>query len=450
MQFFSLTKPDVVGALTIYPPAADNYGLDSCSIMCLQTTPPVVVIATATGKLYHALLMREPEREADEGKSWSQYGSTYSLHTPDDALFVFEEVEMELGLLFTDTDKKFRCPINLHRDKGSRLRYFCSHNAGIHMVTLPMITQLNDYVNANEENADLNLPSSLLPSSIQYLLCTRTKYSHNEEATPVLGFGLLHQPCSVLISLLYSGVVVDLSVVDLDYIPKIDSLEPSVSSSNKIAREPFDTYIRNLLKHDSASQPITKLGTVTKPSGKEYLELLYRAIHVFRTNHFVKHDKVHAEITRKVRTLNDLKNHQLNELDNLMKIRKDLQSKAEQLAERYEDIKDKQEELAKRAEELLRLVNHKELSSAERADATELKDLNQKVSKELAFRLEQLKKKVEQQKMHMEACKKEEKKNSYVLSARQEEAIKSNIAQMGKSIAHMIAQVKALEDELDI
>ncbi|XP_015114382.1 nuclear pore complex protein Nup88 isoform X2 [Diachasma alloeum] len=446
----SLTKPDVLGALTMYPPVADNYGLDSCSIMCIPTTPPVVVIATTTGKLYHALLMREPEGEADDEKSWSQYGSTYSLHTPDDALFVFEEVEMELGLLFTATDKKYRCPINLHRDKGNKLRYFCSHNAGIHMVTLPMITQLEEYVNASEENADLSLPSSLLPSSTQYLLCTRTKYSGQEEATPVLGFGLLQQPCSLLIALLYSGVIVDLSVVDRDCFPKVDHLEPAVSSSKKMTREPFDMYIRNLLKHDSASQPITKLGTTTKLSGKEYLELLYRATHVFRSNYFVKHDKVRAEIAKKVRGLKDLKNHQLKELDHLMETRKDLQGKAEQLAERYEDIKDKQEELAKRAEEVLRLVNYKELSSAERADATELKDLNQKVSKELAFRLEQLKKKVEQQRMHMEAFKKDEKKNSYILSAKQEEAIKSNIGQMGKSIANMIAQVKALEDELDI
>ncbi|XP_063975939.1 nuclear pore complex protein Nup88 [Diachasmimorpha longicaudata] len=445
----SLTKPDVLGALSMYPPAADNYGLDSCSIMCIPTTPPVVVIATTTGKLYHALLMREPERDGDDEKTWSQYGSTYSLHTPDDALFVFEEVEMELGLLFTATDKKYRCPINLHRDKGNKLRYFCSHNAGIHMVTVTMITQLEEYLNANEENADLSLPSSLLPSSIQYLLCTRTKYSGNKEATPVLGFGLLQQPCSLLIALLHSGIIVDLSVVDRDYLPNVDCREPAVSSSKKVTREPFDIYIANLLKHDSASQPITKLGT-TKLSGKEYLELLYRATHLFRTNHFIKHDKVRAEIAKKVRVLKDLKNHQLTELDNLTETRKHLHGKAEQLAERYEDIKDKQEDLAKRAEEVLRLVNYKELSTAERADATQLKDLNQKVSKELAFRLDKLKKKVEQQRMHMEAFKREEKKNSYVLSAKQEEAIKSNIGQMGKSIANMIAQVKAFEDELDI
>ena len=43
----------------MYPPADDNYGIDSCSIMCLQTTPPIVVIAMCTGKIYHAILLKE-------------------------------------------------------------------------------------------------------------------------------------------------------------------------------------------------------------------------------------------------------------------------------------------------------------------------------------------------------------------------------------------------------
>lgn len=43
----------------MYPPADDNYGMDSCSIMCLQTTPPIVIIAMCTGKIYHAILLKE-------------------------------------------------------------------------------------------------------------------------------------------------------------------------------------------------------------------------------------------------------------------------------------------------------------------------------------------------------------------------------------------------------
>lgn len=50
----------------MYPPADDNYGIDSCSIMCLQTTPPIVVIAMCTGKIYHAIMLKEETINDDD------------------------------------------------------------------------------------------------------------------------------------------------------------------------------------------------------------------------------------------------------------------------------------------------------------------------------------------------------------------------------------------------
>lgn len=50
----------------MYPPADDNYGIDSCSIMCLQTTPPIVIIAMCTGKIYHAILLKEETVNDDD------------------------------------------------------------------------------------------------------------------------------------------------------------------------------------------------------------------------------------------------------------------------------------------------------------------------------------------------------------------------------------------------
>lgn len=50
----------------MYPPAADNYSADSCSIMCLQTVPPIVVIATCSGKIYHSVLLKEDFDDDDK------------------------------------------------------------------------------------------------------------------------------------------------------------------------------------------------------------------------------------------------------------------------------------------------------------------------------------------------------------------------------------------------
>ena len=41
----------------MHPPAEDNYGNDACAILCLPTMPPVVVISTCDGRLYHCVLL---------------------------------------------------------------------------------------------------------------------------------------------------------------------------------------------------------------------------------------------------------------------------------------------------------------------------------------------------------------------------------------------------------
>ncbi|XP_018300154.1 nuclear pore complex protein Nup88 isoform X1 [Mycetomoellerius zeteki] len=419
-------NPVVLGSLSMYPSTDDNYGIDSCSIMCLQTTPPIVVVAMCTGKIYHAILLREIlDDDDDDRKTWSQYGSNYSLHTPDDALYVYECVELELGLLFTDDDKKYNCPIHLHCDKGNKSRYFCSHNAGIHMVSLPMVSQLEELIHDNSGNY---LPSLLNQSILQYLFSTRTKHTNINEATPILGFGLLQEPC-VLIALLHTGVVIDLSVIDLYYLPRIEQLEPVMNTAKKVNKEPFDVYIKKLLRRD-VSQPITKIGSRSM-SLSESLELLYHATNIFRTQHFVRHDKVREEISKKVRALKALKSHLLKELDTLMETKKELRQTAERLAERYEDINDKQKELARRAEEVLRLVNYKEplMTSIERAEAEELKKMDMKIH-DMQIRLEQLKKKSAQQTVHINGTEVNENRKEIVFTHNQEEAAKENLSHM--------------------
>ncbi|XP_017890617.1 nuclear pore complex protein Nup88-like, partial [Ceratina calcarata] len=132
----------------MYPPAADNYGTDFCSIMCLQTTPPIVVIAMCTGKIYHAILLKELEENGNDETTTTQYNYTSNCQTSEkDALYVYEYAEIELGLSFGDNDEKYNCPIHLRSDKGNKSRYFCSHNAGIHMINLPMVSQLEEYIN---------------------------------------------------------------------------------------------------------------------------------------------------------------------------------------------------------------------------------------------------------------------------------------------------------------
>lgn len=56
MCFYRPAKFPIQGPLLMYPPAEDNYGNDACAILCIQTTPSVVVIATCDGRLHHCVL----------------------------------------------------------------------------------------------------------------------------------------------------------------------------------------------------------------------------------------------------------------------------------------------------------------------------------------------------------------------------------------------------------
>ncbi|XP_026668157.1 nuclear pore complex protein Nup88-like [Ceratina calcarata] len=441
-------SPIVSKPLSMYPPAADNYGTDFCSIMCLQTTPPIVVIAMCTGKIYHAILLKELEENGNDETTTTQYNYTSNCQTSEkDALYVYEYAEIELGLSFGDNDEKYNCPIHLRSDKGNKSRYFCSHNAGIHMINLPMVSQLEEYIN-EADGDDVPLPSISNQSSSQYLICTRTEHTGMNDATPILGFGLLQEPC-VLIALLHNGDIIARSVIDFYYFPKIEPPEPVIHNKNKIHKEEFDVYIKKLLKRET-SQPLIKMSTKSM-SPRECLQLLYHATDIFRKEHFVKYDIVREEISKKMRALEVMKTQLLKELNNLMETKEELRQTAERLAEQYEDIKDVQEKLAKRAKEVLRLVNYKEpsMTPLERAEAEELRKMEEKV-KEMDVKLSELKKKTDQQSGQIETNESIEKKKEIVLNKDQEKIIKNSLGQMSKDIKELIAEVKKFEEEVSI
>ena len=55
----------MVGPLRMYPAAEDNYGMEACSILCLDTRPQILVVATCEGKLHHCLVLSQPPDTED-------------------------------------------------------------------------------------------------------------------------------------------------------------------------------------------------------------------------------------------------------------------------------------------------------------------------------------------------------------------------------------------------
>jgi nuclear pore complex protein Nup88 len=432
-------KPVVHGPLSMYPPADDNYGVDACSILCLQSVPPVVVIATCSATLYHCVLLTCTEDEdeddsLDKRSSWSHCGSTYSLHTPDMALYVFESVELELGLALDDDDDDddtYTCPIYLHHDGWTVSRYFCTHDTGVHMMSLPFILHLEEFSRARDDSSLLELLDQ--SSSAEYLICTRT--SSSSPLSPILGLAITSLP-SALIILLASGEVVSLNLLSTP-LPLPHSApeetgrkEERHSPLKVLLKEPFDVHIKRILKHN-VSQPILKLGPNANPSAQECMELVSRTTQLFREEYFQRHDRVREEIERRVRTLQTLKQHQLQELEHMEQEKLKLKQTAEQLAEKYEDTKDKQEEITKRAEHILRLVNQQQpvLSSAEKKLMQNMNEFKDKL-KQYQKDLEQVKAKQNYHKVQTEQWVSDQKKKELYLGQNHMKTIKVSIAQI--------------------
>merc|ERR1719225_253454 len=58
------SKPRIMGPLPMLPESDDNYGSDACAILCLHpviSSPPILVIATTSGTLYHCIVLPKSE-----------------------------------------------------------------------------------------------------------------------------------------------------------------------------------------------------------------------------------------------------------------------------------------------------------------------------------------------------------------------------------------------------
>lgn len=64
-DFFFRLSHEMVGPLTMHPATENNYGLDACSLLCLPVQPPVVIMATATGRIYHCIALETPEEDSE-------------------------------------------------------------------------------------------------------------------------------------------------------------------------------------------------------------------------------------------------------------------------------------------------------------------------------------------------------------------------------------------------
>lgn len=63
--FFRPQKRLIWGPLSMTPSCDDNYGVDYCSLLTLQSSPPVLVIGNSSGRLHHCIVVEKDKDECD-------------------------------------------------------------------------------------------------------------------------------------------------------------------------------------------------------------------------------------------------------------------------------------------------------------------------------------------------------------------------------------------------
>lgn len=62
-KFFFRFFYELEGCLLVFPPAEDNYGVDSCDILCFPTSPVVIAIISRSGVVYHCIVLDSEEED---------------------------------------------------------------------------------------------------------------------------------------------------------------------------------------------------------------------------------------------------------------------------------------------------------------------------------------------------------------------------------------------------
>ncbi|KAH8257896.1 hypothetical protein KR038_002771 [Drosophila bunnanda] len=433
-------KTRLQGPITITPQARDNYGLESCALMVIPSLPPTVVMAESNGKLHHALLM---EAEAAE-HSFNEVDDFVLIEPAEYVIHVLETVKLELGLSASSkagagTGAAYNCPIHLKRDLINELRYFAYHNAGLHVVTVNFIAELQRYLESEVEHDRLEMTAS---SHAEYILCT--KFNSGEGINAVLGIALLQMPAGVVL-LLGSGQVVSLKlVIDAQLlVTPSEHRKADLDIDEQDSGPSFVDTIKSLLQR-SVNQPILA-DKLASPSAQESYELLNQAIEVLREQYLKRHDLVSTAFARHINQIQLKKEQQLQEIQDLEQERELISERAHKLAERFEEISYNQELLVRKCYNLMKKANAALPNNivAEREFSQEVTRLNE-VTKGLAASLDAAKKSLNKQRYHIAKSQEELKQNAYELPENQHNTIKDILTQLNGEINRQIIDVKRI------
>ncbi|XP_055946234.1 nucleoporin 88-like [Argiope bruennichi] len=443
-----------LGPLPMFPPSDDNYGYDACYILCLHTVPTCLVIATATGVIYHCIVLE------NSAPSWKekQDETSWEYTNPDDndvSLYVFESVELSLALT-EEPDDVFNHPIRLYKDVTSHSKYHGTHVSGLHSVAVPFLQALEDSVESGtlEKVLSEDLKQTCI---VEHTICT--KPFSQSDSIPVLGFDVIINDAGVtMICLLASWEFVCLPLVSSYFssIPQLLVKNNYLSKNDdKSSISVFGQQIEKCLQRSMCS-PYLKSSLPAEhnnSSPQQWLELLCNVTQRFREDYIQRLNTAQALLRSRIKVLTQQKEYQLQDISKTQEEKEKLILEAERLAEKYEDASANQQKLLKRIETVLQKFqqNLPYLSNAEINMKETLVAYEGKL-KAFETSLEQIKKKLKHHK---------EKKQDFVdgsatpksdmsnlnLTETQTKHVKELLMQEGESIAELMKALTTMKKE---
>ncbi|KAG1664575.1 Nuclear pore complex protein Nup88 [Nymphon striatum] len=446
-------KPTIQGPFLMYPAADDNYGVDSCSILCLKSNPLILVVATCSGAIYHSIVL-ESNPQADESYV-SQVVSRNNENKINWSLYVIESIELELSLKTFEYNEDIMCPIHLHHDPTTYMRYHCSHSAGIHTMALPFIHHLEQFV----EKEDLSSMPNILEKEcvVEHLLCTKPLPSSPD--SPVLGVSIMvsHQLGLTLMCLTSQLKPICLPLTNIFHKQPSSTFEDmskfakNSSPINSNFKESFKDHVVKILQR-SSSNPLIRSNPNSKPSSEECLQLLTRATQVFRVEYISRLDAAREEIEKRVRVLSTQKDQQFADMQANGKEQDTLKVNMERLNSKYKKVWDKQIDLTNRAQKLMMNVQRSTvvLSDAEKNLLKDYEDMSKKLKD-----YENLLEKVKVTRNYQESLPKYDERKSSLLSPpslndTQQKYLRETIIQESEEMNESKKIIAALKKELSI
>ncbi|XP_046841184.1 nucleoporin 88-like [Xenia sp. Carnegie-2017] len=394
---------DFQGCLPVFPPAEDNYGVDSCTIICFPTNPIVVAIATCGGLIYHCVVLESEEDDVFskpfdeiEGVRSFDGDSVYSQPSTKTSLYVYECIDLSLStssereksfvdLKASSTDtlesRNDSYSVQLFKDYSTGNRYHCFHPTGIHTITLPWLRNLQRFCNETEQAVSFDPNENGI---VQHVICTNPVPS---SSINLIGFTVVSDwelgGTIVALTDAMECITKSLRYLNRDLLRRSsmeesdDKTRSEVSTDEINAKSEFDNHIKLILKRDASNPLLRSSLNDRKLPPKDCFQFLTSATQTYRTEYINRQTLALEEVERRIDILDKQYEKQTEDLNILNVEKRKLQERMEILAEKYEDTKDRQELIVNRIENILENIQLRQpvLSNAETRMKQELEEI---------------------------------------------------------------------------